>query len=217
MKVNVTIPTKLSEITLSQYQKYLDILKDNQDTNFMLQKTVQIFCNVKLSDVANMRYKDVIDIVGKIENAFKEQTNLIPTFTHNGTKFGFIPKLEDMSFDEYSNLDSYLADWNNIHRAMAILYRPIVKEFKNTYEIAPYSGTTDYAEVMKSMPLDVVLGANVFFWNLSNDLLTASLSYLEKTVADLIQTPNLVAGGVGTPAFMQLREEVSSILKQLQK
>lgn len=217
MKVNVTIPTKLSEITLSQYQKYLDILKDNQDTNFMLQKTVQIFCNVKLSDVANMRYKDVIDIVGKIETAFKEQTNKIPTFTHNGTKFGFIPKLEDMSFDEYSNLDSYLADWNNIHRAMAILYRPIVKEFKNTYEIAPYNGTTEYAEVMKSMPLNVVLGANVFFWNLSNDLLTASLSYLEKTVADLIQKPNLVDAGGGMPAFMQLREEVSSILKQLQK
>ena len=57
MKLNVTIPTKLSEISLSQYQNYLDILKDNQDTNFMLQKTVQIFCNVKLSDVANMRYK----------------------------------------------------------------------------------------------------------------------------------------------------------------
>lgn len=217
MKVNVNIPTALNEITLEQYQKYLDILKDNEDTNFMLQKTVQIFCNVKLSDVANMRYKDVIDIVGKIETAFKEQTNRIPNFTHNGTKFGFIPKLEDMSFDEYSNLDSYLADWNNIHRAMAILYRPIVKEFKNTYEIAPYNGTTDYADIMKSMPLNVVLGANVFFWNLSNDLLKASLSYLEKTVEGLIQQPNLVGDGVGTPAYMQSLEEVCSTLKMLQK
>jgi len=217
MKVNVTIPTNLNEITLEQYQQYLEIIKDNEDTNFLLQKTVQIFCNVKLSDVSNMKYKDVNDIVATITNAFTQQTNLIPTFTHKGTTFGFIPKLEDMTFDEFSNLDQYLSDWKDMHRAMAILYRPIIKEFRQTYSIAPYNGTTDYAEIMKSMPLDVVMGANVFFWDLSNDLLKASLNYLQKTVENLIPKQTLAEDGVGIPAYMQSLEEVCSTLKMLQK
>ena len=41
MKLEITIPTKLSEIKLSQYQAFLKIAKDNEDTEFLHQKMVQ--------------------------------------------------------------------------------------------------------------------------------------------------------------------------------
>ena len=39
-----------------------------------------------------------------------------------GVEYGFIPNLDDMSFGEYVDLDTYIGDWQNIHRAMAVLY-----------------------------------------------------------------------------------------------
>ena len=42
MKLEITIPTKLSEIKLSQYQAFLKIAKDNEDAEFLHQKMVQI-------------------------------------------------------------------------------------------------------------------------------------------------------------------------------
>ena len=44
MKVNLTIPTTLNEITLGQYQEYAK-LADLSETDLQL-KTIEIFCNV---------------------------------------------------------------------------------------------------------------------------------------------------------------------------
>lgn len=217
MKVKINIPTSLNEITLGQYQDYLKIAKDNDDTNFLLQKTIQIFCNIPILDVSQFQYKDVIEIVTKINTVFEEKTNLIPRFKLQNTRFGFIPNLEEMTFEEYSNLDQYLSDWNDMHRAMAILYRPIKNEYKQTYSIKSFTGTKEYAETMKSMPLNIVFGANVFFWNLSNDLLTASQNYLQKTMESLIQHQTSGENGAGITPYTYSLVEVLSTLKKLKE
>jgi hypothetical protein len=56
----------------------------------------------------------------------------------DGVEYGFIPNLDDMSFGEYVDLDTYLGDWQNIHRAMAVLYRPIREKRGERYNIVPY-------------------------------------------------------------------------------
>ena len=43
MKLQITIPTSLEEITLEQYQKFLSIAKDNPDGDFLQHKMVEIF------------------------------------------------------------------------------------------------------------------------------------------------------------------------------
>ena len=49
MKVKIQVPTSLSEITLEQYQKFNKInTEENQNTNFILHKTVEIFCGLDL-------------------------------------------------------------------------------------------------------------------------------------------------------------------------
>ena len=64
--------------------------------------------------------------------------------------------------------------------AMAVLFRPIVMKNKDMYVIEPYEGTSKYKDVMKHMPLDIVIGAQSFFYNLTEALLYAIPNYLNK-------------------------------------
>jgi hypothetical protein len=78
------------------------------------------------------------------------------------------------------DLESHLTTWETYHKAMAVMYRPIVKTRKDKYDILPYEPNKDFQELMKFAPLDVVIASSLFFWTLGNELLTATLNYLEK-------------------------------------
>jgi hypothetical protein len=201
MKLEISIPTELKEIKLSQYQAFLKIAKDNEDMEFLNQKMVQTFCNIDLKDVAEIKYKDVLEITASIGRMFNVQSHkFINRFKLGGVEFGFIPDLDDMTFGEYTDLDSYIGDWDNMHKAMAVLYRPITKKgINDTYEIEKYNGSITYSDVMKHAPLDVVFGANVFFYNLGNELLKSTMNYLEtnKAMQTILQQHSLEQGGVG--------------------
>lgn len=219
MKLEISVPTELKEIKLAQYQAFLKIAKDNEDEEFLNQKMVQTFCNIDLKDVAEIRFKDVLEITASLGKMFNVQSHkFINRFKLGGVEFGFIPELEDMTFGEYTDLDSYIGDWDNMHKAMAVLYRPITKKgLNNTYEIEKYNGSITYSDVMKHAPLDIVFGANVFFYNLGNELLKSTMNYLEnnKQMQTILQQHNLENDGVGSVQSMLLLKETLSTLIQL--
>ena len=191
MKVNITIPTNLSEITLQQYQKFNKInTEENQDTNFLMHKTVEIFCNLDLKDIAKIKVHSVKAVLKDIDNIFAEKPNLITTFTLNNIEYGFIPKLDDITLGEYIDLDESFTDWNNMHKAMSVLYRPITMKKDGKYLIEDYNGT-DNAETMKQMRLDIVMGAMVFFYHLNNELLQTILNYLNREIPNQMNTEQL--------------------------
>jgi len=219
MKLQISVPTELNEIKLSQYQAFLKIAKDNDDVEFMNQKMVQTFCNIDLKDVAEIKYKDVLQITASLGKMFDVKSHrFINRFKLSGVEFGFIPDLDDMTFGEYTDLDSYIGDWDNMHKAMAVLFRPITKKgLNNTYEIEKYNGSITYSDVMKNAPLDVVFGANVFFYSLGNDLLKSTMTYLEnnKEMQTILQQHNLENGGVGIHQSMLLLKETLQDLIEL--
>ncbi len=218
MKLEISIPTELKEIKLSQYQAFLKIAKDNDDVEFMNQKMVQTFCNIDLKDVAEIKYKDVLQITASLGKMFDVKSHrFINRFKLGGVEFGFIPDLDDMTFGEYTDLDSYIGDWDNMHKAMAVLYRPITKKgLNNTYEIEKYNGSITYSDVMKHAPLDVVFGANVFFYNLGNELLKSTMNYLDtnKQMQTILQQHNSENDGVGIVQSMDLLKEILQDLTQ---
>ena len=218
MKLEISIPTELKEIKLAQYQSFLKIAKDNDDEEFLNQKMVQTFCNIDLKDVAEIRFKDVLEITASLGKMFNvKEHKFINRFKLANVEFGFIPDLENMSFGEYTDLDSYIVDWDNMHKAMAVLYRPITKKgLNNTYEIEKYNGSITYSDVMKHAPLDVVLGANVFFYNLGSDLLKSTMTYLEnnKQIQTFQQQHNLDPDGVGIlPSMLLLKETLATLIE----
>lgn len=217
MKVKISIPTNLNEIKLSQYQKFLKIVQDNEESDFLNHKMMQIFCGVDLNIVDAMRQKDVEDAVNTIGGLFKQMPPLQQKFEMNGTTFGFIPNLDDMSSGEYMDLDGYITNWDDMHRAMAVLYRPIKQKLGEKYLIEDYEGTERYAEKMKDMPLDVVLGSVVFFWHLGKELLKSTMDYLvENPQIATLNKANLEKGGDGILQSMHLLREMLDDLMKLQ-
>lgn len=215
MELKVKVPTSLNDIKLKQYQQFLAVADDGE---FLQQKMLQIFCGVELKHVADMRQKDVTEITTNISNLFNQKPKLIRNFKIGSLDFGFIPNLEEMTNGEYMDLDNYITDWQQMHKAMAVLYRPIIKKQKDKYLIEKYNGSITYAEVMEYAPLDVAFGAVVFFWNLGNELLNSTLTYLENNqeVQSILNKHNSENVGDGIQVSMPLLKEMLPDLMMLQ-
>lgn len=214
MKLAITIPTDLSEIKLSQYQKFLNIVEQNEESDFLHHKMIEIFCNVELKYVSQFKHKQIIQIVTTINNLFDKIPPFKNKFTLNGIEYGFIPNLDDISQGEYMDLDNYIVDVANMHRSMAVMFRPIKTKLKDKYIIEPYAGSDMYAEKMLDAPLDVVLASRVFFYHLGRELLKSTLIYLEGNpqIQSILTPHNSENDGAGTHPFMRLLKEMSGDL-----
>ena len=213
MKLTLNIPESLSEVTLDQYQQWLKVAEDKELDNFLQQKMIEIFCGVTLKQVMLIKAKDIESIVVQISELFNQKDNkFIDRFKYQDQDFGFIPKLDDMTFGEYVDLDTYLADWQLMHKAMSVLYRPITFKKKNQYLIEDYETADKYN--MKQMTLDVVFGSMVFFWNLRNELQNHILNYLaNQTEVPISQElRDSLKNGAGINLSMDWQMETSSTL-----
>lgn len=222
MKLELTIPTKLSEIPLKHYQKFLELSKNTNDEVFLAEKMIQIFCGIELKEVVKIPYKEIEALSIHFAKLFEQKTNFQNRFTLSGVEFGFIPNLEEISWGEYIDLEANLNDISNFHKAMAVMYRPIKEKHGDKYLIEPYISSVTYAEVMEFCPLDIALASQVFFCNLENELLTATLYYLESQVKKnkqiqmtLVKELNLPNNGDGINQYMQSLREISQNLMKL--
>lgn len=210
MKAEINIPTNLSEIPLKNYQEFMKLLEKSNDEEFISHKSIEIFCGLKMNEILKIKWSDVSDLVNHFNKLFKQKPTFQNRFKIGEIEFGFIPNLEEMSFGEYIDLESNITSVETFHKAMAVLYRPITKTFKDTYEIMEYKGTSEFSDLMKYAPMNIVISASLFFWNLGNDLVQTSLTYLEremkgnKKLQKTIQKElNLTESGDGTIQFMQ--------------
>jgi hypothetical protein len=180
---------------------------------------IEIFCGLELKEVVKMKASTVIELVQHFDKLFNEKTKFKHRFKLNNVEFGFIPDLEEISWGEYIDIESNVWDFQNIHKALAVMYRPIVKDVKGKYEIEPYKGDLSYAEVLKYAPLDVVLPASVFFWTLGIELISSTLSSLEKTKnkTHIQRTFNSQNNGDGIAQSITSLKETLEDLKKLQR
>ncbi len=105
-----------------------------------------------------------------------------------------------------------------MHKAMSALYRPVNFKSKDKYTVAPYDASEEVSNLMKEMPLDVVMSAMVFFYDLGKELLKAIPSYIQNNLTQeetyqLKQT--LAQNGVGINQSTDSLEEMFSSLMQL--
>ena len=212
MKLDITIPTDLSEITLRQYKHFLKIQKSQDDENFLSAKIIEIFCKVKLEDVMQIKFNDSEYIVNTLTEMFEQKPNLVTKFKLNNKEYGFHPQLDDLTLGEYIDLDTFIGDWENIEKAMAVLYRPVVNKLKDKYTIEEYKVGKD--QDILDMPMDAVLSSIFFLWNLGLDLSKAMMSYLDKEETQaLTQFLNSQPNGAGITQFTVLLKETLQDMK----
>ena len=203
--MEIQVPTDLSEITLGQYQEYI-ALENPTEVD-----AISIFMNIDRSAVKSIKASSVDSLAKDALLLFGKEQRFLNRFKMRNKEYGFIPKLDDITYGENKDISSYMK-WDTMHKAMAVMYRPIILKQRRKYLIEDYEGSHKYSEIMKSAPMDVVMGAMLFFSNLTNDLLNYIPNYLEQEENRLL----LESNGVDIQKFTHLLKGTLQDLKALQ-
>lgn len=198
------VPNSLNEITIDKYLKAIDIIENEDVELVVMLRLLNLFSGLSIEKLTEYPLAELDKNYQHIAKVLNEKPKFQKTFFLDGKEYGFIPNLEQMKSGEYIDLTNNLG--KDILASMAVMYRPITRKFKDVYDIEKYKGT-DEKEIFKNAPISIYLGAQVFFWNLTNDLLKLIPQYLEAELTEE-QKADLEKNGVG---LSQLKELVESI------
>ena len=207
--ININIPESLDEIPLEQYQEYEQIEEPTE------RDVLRIFLGLSDKIIDKLPLHEVERVKSIVLALFNTDHQIHGVFKLNGKEFGFIPNLDQISFGENGDVNKYIGDWGQMHKAMAVLYRPITHRKKDKYIIEEYEGSSKYAEVLKQMPLSVVFGAFVFFYSLANDLLRAIPNSIQKKMQKTKSKKGSLIDGDSITKSIQLLRAISGNLIQL--
>jgi hypothetical protein len=227
--ITVTLPETWKDVSLKQYLAYTKALKPyeglEQYNEMTLEKAINHLCNLKSEDLYSLPMEDYDYVTSYIKTLFEIgiQIPLTPKFKLEGTEYGFIPQLDNMTYGEYLDLVTYFKDmWPNMDTILSILYRPITGTRGENYSIKSYNGTDqEVVELFKeNITMDIVWGAIGFFIRLQQDLVKGTLTSLERQMKKMAKNSHLsetlTRSGVDISQLQSLLITISQDLKQLQ-
>jgi hypothetical protein len=179
--MKITVPESIADISLQQFQLYDALLKKGLTDKETEKEKINIFTGIDIEQIDNIIDKDYKFILESIDKALEGAAPFTQTFEMQGVEFGLIPNFDKMTAGEYRDLTVYSKDIENMHKVMAVLFRPVIKrDAFNNYKIEKYKGTAKRCEVMKYMPMSIVNGALVFFSSLANELINFTQMYIQE-------------------------------------
>jgi len=226
---NLSIPKTLRGVKLHQWVKFMEVYeknKDNESSEFLDKKMIEILCGVNLKDLALIPIASFDTVLAHLYEILNTSVDLVNTFKMVGSdgvevEFGIIPNLDKMTYGEWEDLENYIFDQKNLHRAMAVLYRPLVYQIGGKYRVHPYQGTEFYADLMKEMPVDIALGARVFFYRLVKKLGNYTMDsilkqYQQEQKEGKDSHKHSEKNGEDIKRYLHLQKEMSEELTKLQ-
>lgn len=226
--VDIDLPVSLDAIPLHKYMSYMEMAKKEQakdDEVYFKTKTLQIFCDMTHDDVMSLDAVIIDSLVSHFVSLLDvpKDLPLVNRFFMDvegeSIEFGFIPKLDKMAFGAWIDADKYAGKDDMLHKLMAVLYRPISKKWKDTYNIRKYKGTDQFSEILKYMPTTAAISSLLFFYRLGKKLPKLTLDCtLEKTKEELrlMQRRNLEQNGGGIYHYtLSLRVRHLELMKRL--
>ena len=224
----IKVPMSIDAIPLSDYQKYVKVVdanKDNEDQEFLSLKLLNIFCGISMKQAYDLPIGEYESILKHLSELINEKPVLQRRFYMTDPKgkkveFGFIPNLDKMTLGEYIDAEKYMSNWEDMHKAMAVFYRPIVAGNKDFYLIEKYKGSDEYSNIMKDAPCSVAIGSMLFFLSLGIELskttLDSLLSQQQISKEDLL-AKGLEKNGDGINQYTRLQKEMYLKLTKLQE
>ena len=179
----VIVPTEWKDITIAEYQRYLQIAKSNRRTRD--NEIISLFCKIDKELIKKLKLKDkkvLVDKINKFVNS-KNETSLEKRIKFNGKKYGFIPNLSKITTGEFVDIEEYGKDINkNLHRIMSVLYREIDKTSGKLYNVKSYDPDEIEIDKFKKLPMSTTLSAIDFFFRLGTRLLEDLNNYSMEVV-----------------------------------
>lgn len=175
-------------ITISQYQViYSKTDTFTNDYEYLL-FLVSHLSGCKIDDLRLVKKTDFLYVANHCLKLLDDtDTTFYKTLEHNGNKYGFEPRLNEMKMGQYMDLDHFIKEpIKNIHYIFAILYRPlkygdeIMGQFQ--YQIDDYdpSSVEGRAEEFKSLDLKYMAGMLTFFLTFAREYINNLMGYLEQ-------------------------------------
>lgn len=189
-EIEISIPQSYEDITLRKYlalQKELKNYEDNEEAQAAV--LVTYLCGIDSDDLTGLGRADYVNISSEISNWIGNTNHPLQQFIWiGGVEYGLEPDLSQMSYGAYADITQYntITIDENWAKIMSILYRPVTKRVRDTYEIERYTGLID-SDKFLGVSMDKHFGTLFFFVNLSTDLVK---SILNSTKAEVTQ-PNI--------------------------
>ena len=200
----------------------------NNDQKIELPETLSIKHYQTLTKIGNPNTFQIISVLTGIpENELKElepdnfnflEKKLVPMlhvekpskiifqFKHNDKEYGLVQDFFKLTMAEWVDLEVYSNGENildNIHKIMAILYRPVVKKLKgNKYQIENYNSNDieQRAEEFLDLPLEFYLSVSSFFLQ--------SVTIFTKVLADSLKSKNQIQ-----TVKTRIKQKINKMLK----
>ena len=178
------IPTKWNQVSLKKYVRIMKVLKeDNDSTLDKLNKTIKmlrILTDIPEKDILRLPLNNINILGSKLNELLSKQPNdtLKNIIRINGVNYGFHPKIADISFGEWVDIDSFINDGvdDNLHKILAVLYRPVISKKGDKYQIEPYEPCKKREEILlENLNVGDFYGVSVFFSDLGRELLSHTL------------------------------------------
>lgn len=186
MEVKVSIPTSLNDITIEQFQAINELAKRELSEEEESNEILKLFTGVEQVDAILQKDRDYL--LSKVKEALIKEGTFQNRFTLNNIEFGMIPNFDKITGSEYTDIIKYCENEEDLHRLMAVVFRPIkLKDRFKNYQIVNYNGTHEMCELMKKTPMSIVKGFNSFFLSLSIDLEAYTRKSMEEAQAKVME------------------------------
>jgi hypothetical protein len=176
------------EMTIGMYQQ-INQFPDKYKNPLHL---ISLYTNLTIHELKNYK-KEQVELIEAFLSSkvqYPETDQIVMTFEHNGVEYGLENDWSKLAYGAWVDFEVYCSDeqiFNNLHKIMAVLYRPVIsKDKKNPmkYKIEPYKSEDieDRAELFRTVPVSIWLSASVFFLEVANIYTTNIKVSLESTL-----------------------------------
>ena len=157
------------EMTLGQYQT----IYSNPERYKNKLQLISLFTGISVMELKNQS-PDTIDMLEMVIGdrfTIPEMKQIVLTFTHKNVEYGLEMDWSKLAFGAWVDFEVYSSEniYQNLHKIMAILYRPIQSwdKKREKYKLVPYKAEEidERSEVMKIVPVKYWISAAVFFFN----------------------------------------------------
>ena len=189
-QVTIKIPTGWNEVTIAQFQEFLETKNTMGDIRPYKQiiKLLSVLTDVDEALFYKMPMDTIYDIRNAVHFMNEEPKGVFKNIISiDGVEYGFQKNLTELTLGEWIDLEHYTSTdiINNLHYICAILYRPLVTKNEDffDYEILPYEDINleKNAKLMKyKANIDDIYGIAGFFLTISEELLAPMMPYLQK-------------------------------------
>lgn len=186
--MKITLPDNYSEVTVGQYMDLWKMYEKEDDAYNAQRRAIETLAGLEPNSLQNATWESIEHSSATLNwlisepDPFTLKMPLIRRFELKGQKYGFIPDLSLLTVGEYADLETLcgIGVFDNLNKLCSILFREVTSEKLDKYEIARYSMSAERKSAMLDLPMDIAVGAMVFFCNTAKELASTTAHYLGK-------------------------------------